>query len=122
MALWGLLRIWEGMAIYRERVLVMLELAINDLQQGLLFVPTPQHLLKRNADRTINQSCAARSPAPSRLASACNLSACCQLDWEQEGGTVAALFAEARKHWPPGSQDLTNSRRNRRWGWKRSWW
>ena len=28
------------MAIYRERMLVMLELAIDDLQQGLLFVPT----------------------------------------------------------------------------------
>jgi hypothetical protein len=28
------------MVIYRERVLVMLELAIDDLQQGLLFVPT----------------------------------------------------------------------------------
>lgn len=48
---------WEGMAIYRERVLVMLTLAIDDLQQGLLFVPTvaaPAQAQRRQG-QSINQ-------------------------------------------------------------------
>lgn len=78
--------IWEGMTIYRERMLAVLTSGCRSMTSNKdcsLYPPS------------INQSGAARSPTPTRLASAGDLSACCQLGWEQEGGTVAALVADA---------------------------
>lgn len=85
-------------------------------QEGLFVVNVATSLSAAQADPCTYPSCAARRHAPTGLASAGNLSACCQLDWQQVGGTVTALVAEARCTGRQDCRTITHSGRNRRWG------
>lgn len=96
----------EGMTAHRGPVLVMSTVVDPQPSTGTALCLYCRCAFKRNAHRSMNPSCAARSPTPSRLASAGDLpQRCCQLDWQQEGARllhwspkVAALAARIAGH------------------------
>ena len=84
-----------GMTTHGERVLVMSKVVDPRPSTRTALCLCRHCAFKRSAHRSMNPpSCAARSPTPSRLASACDLpQRCCQLDWQQEGARLL--------HWSP---------------------
>ena len=96
----------EGMTTHGERVLVVSTVVDPQPPTRTALCLYCHCAFKRSAHRSMNPSCAARSPTPSRLASAGDLpERCCQLDWQQEGARllhwspkVAALAARIAGH------------------------
>lgn len=92
--LFGYLRVVKGMTTHRERVLVISKVVDPQPSTRNALCLYCHCAFKRSAHRSMNPSCAARSPTPSRLASAGDLpQRCCQLDWQQEGARLL--------HWSP---------------------
>ena len=84
----------EGMTTHGERVLVVSTVVDPQPPTRTALCLYCHCAFKRSAHRSMNPSCAARSPTPSRLASAGDLPLrCCQLDWQQEGARLL--------HWSP---------------------
>jgi hypothetical protein len=116
----------EGMTTHWERVIVMSTVVDPRPLTRTALCLYCHCAFKRNARRSMNPSCAARSPTPSRLASAGDLQATSALLSARLAagrGTVAALVAEARCTGRQDRRALTHPWRHRRWGWvwERCW-